>query len=492
MTALVHPVGSFGRLPILAFAAIIGFAPLLTAQGRGGGQRGGGQRGGAAAAAPAPSLIEQFDTNGDKWLNATERKAARDSITNGARGRGRGGGQLAPELAGKTAPQGPAMAEKDAKSYPNARLYDEGVLRTLFFTFENSDWEKELEDFRDTDVLVPANMVVDGKTYRNVGVRFRGNSSFFRVPSSFKRSFNVSLDMADDKQDIDGHKSLNLLNSNEDPTMMRAVLFFHIARQFLPAPKANFVRVVINGEYWGVFQNVQQFSSELVKEAFNGSKGARWKAEGPLTYVGDNVASYRRPYEIKGTDDPAHWEALINLTRILNQTPAGELEKALEPILNIDGALRFLALDNALVSNDGYWVRGADYSIYRHDSGKFHILPYDVNETFANSPSRNGQGGSPTLDPLAALTENRPLRSKLFAVPALREKYLGYVREISTKWLDWNTLGPLTERYRALIDADVKIDTKKLYSYDEFLAGIAGSERSLKTFAADRRAFLNR
>jgi hypothetical protein len=477
-----------GRLTILAFAAIIAFGAVASAQGRGG--RGGGQRG-AAVPAPAPSLLEQFDANGDKWLNSAERKAARDSVTSGARGRR--GGQLAPELVGKTPEKGPAIAEAGAKTYPNAPLYDEGIVRTLFFTFENSDWEKELEDFKDTDVLVPAKLVVDGKTYPDVGVRFRGNSSYFRVPTGFKRAFNVALDMAHDEQNIDGHKTLNLLNSNEDPAMMRAVTFFHIARQFMPAPKANFVRVVINGEYWGVYQNVQQFSSEFVKENFGDGKGARWKAEGPLTYNGDNAASYRRAYEIKGNDDPAYWEALINLTRTLNQTPAAELEKALEPILNIDGALRFLALDNALVSNDGYWLRGADYSLYRDEKGKFHVLSYDVNETFANSPSRNGQGGSPSLDPLVGLnSDNRPLRSKLLAVPALRDKYMGYVREIATKWLDWNTLGPIVERHRALIDADVKIDTRQLYSYDEFVAGIAGPERSLKTFAASRREFLLR
>ena len=46
---------------------------------------------------------------------------------------------------------------------------------------------------------------------------------------------------------------------------------------------------------------------------------------------------------IKTKDDPAQWAALINLTKVLNQTPTAQLEKALEPILDIDGALRFLA-----------------------------------------------------------------------------------------------------------------------------------------------------
>jgi hypothetical protein len=69
---------------------------------------------------------------------------------------------------------------------------------------------------------------------------------------------------------------------------------------------------------------------------------------------------------------------------------------------------------------------------------------------------------------------------------------MNYVRDISTKWLDWKTLGPLVQRYQELIDADVKRDTKKLDSYEAFLNGIAGPAQSLKNFAERRSAVLNR
>ncbi|MEJ7637520.1 MAG: CotH kinase family protein [Singulisphaera sp.] len=47
---------------------------------------------------------------------------------------------------------------------------------------------------------------------------------------------------------------MNLLNSHEDPTFLHTVLYFDIARHYIP-PKANFVRVVINGESWGLYVN---------------------------------------------------------------------------------------------------------------------------------------------------------------------------------------------------------------------------------------------
>ena len=98
-----------------------------------------------------------------------------------------------------------------------------------------------------------------------------------------------------------------------------------------------------------------------------------------------------------------------------------------------------------------------------------------------------GPGGGPELDPLVGLDDStKPLRSKLLAVPAMRAKYLAYVREIATKWLDWNTLEPLVRQHHALIASDVKTDTRKLDTYESFEAGVD----RLKTFVDARRAFL--
>ena len=97
-----------------------------------------------------------------------------------------------------------------------------------------------------------------------------------------------------------------------------------------------------------------------------------------------------------------------------------------------------------------------------------------------------GMGG-PELDPLIGLADaTKPLRSKLLAVPALRTKYLGYVRQIATKWLDWDTVGPLAQRYQALIADDVRKDTRKLDTFEAFESGL----NALKSFSERRRSFL--
>ncbi|MCX6627319.1 MAG: CotH kinase family protein, partial [Candidatus Solibacter sp.] len=201
------------------------------------------------------------------------------------------------------------------------------------------------------------------------------------------------------------YRTLNLLNSNSDPTYLRTVLYHYVARQYIAAPKANYVRLVINGESWGAYVNVEQFNSDFTQANFKSTKGARWKVlgspggSGGLAYKGEDAASYKRSFEIKTKDDAKSWADLIRLCKVLNQTPPEQLEQALAPMLDIDGALRFLAVDKVLINNDGYWVRSSDYSLYEDPNGRFHVIPQDANETFrevemmGGGRGRNAAGG---------------------------------------------------------------------------------------------------
>jgi spore coat protein CotH len=492
-------------------------------------------------------ILKQFDADGNGRLNQAERATAREwmaaqpptGIAALMAGRGGPGGRAGgPPLGGgrgfAASTPGQRLSPSDVKPVSaSTSFYDPRVLRTLFFEFENADWERELEAFYRTDVDVPATMIVDGRTYRDVGMHFRGASSFMFVPPGSKRSLNVTVDFADEDQRLLGYRTLNLLNVNGDPTFVRPLLYSEIARRYLPASKVNYVRVVINGESWGVYANTEQFNADFVQERFGSRRGARWKVPGSpwgrggMDYLGDDVAQYRSIYDIKSADRPEAWRDLIAFFKVLNTTPLDSLEKALESVLDVDGALRFLAIEVALVNTDGYWTRASDYNIYQDTKGRFHVLPHDVNEAFEEENFGGGRGrglpppggatprggpppaGPPAappglpafpatfgvasveLDPLVGIDDTtKPLRSRLLAVPALRTRYLGYVRDIADKWLDWKTLEPMVRQHQALIAAEVKADTKKLYTFEAFEQRVATGEDSLKGFADRRRAYL--
>src|SRR5262249_10261493 len=206
--------------------------------------------------AAAEGLFKEADKNKDGTLDEHELAAGLALLLPVPQGLGPGG--FGPKGGNREpAKPGPRVTPADVQVYPKASLYEPTVLRTLFLEFENEDWEAELADFRNTDVEVPATLIVDGKKYPNVGIHFRGMSSYFGVPAGYKRSLNLSLDFVDTKQRLYGYKTLNLLNSHDDPTFLHSVLFAEVARTYIPAPKANFVKVVINGESWGVYVNAQ-------------------------------------------------------------------------------------------------------------------------------------------------------------------------------------------------------------------------------------------
>lgn len=488
-------------------------------------------------------VLAQFDADSNKVLDAAERKAALASLT------AQGGSSMRRMFGGSrtvTVTPGPRVAPADVKPVPaSVPLFDPGTMRTLFLTFEDEEWVKELIAFNNTDVDVPATVMMDGRTLRDVGVHTRGASSFMAVPEGQKLSLNLSFDFLHKGQELMGVSTLNLLNSHEDPTLLRTVVFQQIAREYLPAPKANFIRVVINGESWGVFTSAEQVNKDFFAANFGSRSGARWKVTGSpdgrggLEYLGDDPTPYREIYTLKSKEEPKVWADLAHLTKVLNRTPPADLERELSPLLDIDQALRFLALDVALVNNDGFWTRASDYELYQDIKGRFHLIPHDANESFivgreAGAPGGRGgppdaagaRGGPPpagappagappagagggrrgaggggggrggfgfmmsgnaSLDPLVGLTDTtKALRSRLLAVPALREKYLSYVRDIATRWLDWGTLGPIVQKHHDLIAPVTRTDTRKLDSTEDFEAGI----ETFRTFATKRRAFL--
>ena len=497
-------------------------------------------------------LVHRFDVNKNGRLDADERKAAREWLSANRTGRSRFGRRGMPSGRGSVAPGEPAapsgramsgspgrtLTPVEVRTYASESLYDPTVLRTIFLQFESAEWERELTAFHNTDIEVPATAIVDGRTYRDVGVHFRGQSSFMMVPDTLKRSLNLSFDFVHAKQAVGGFRTLNLLNAASDPTFVRGVLYSEIARSYIPAPRINYVRVVINGESWGIYLNAQQFNKDFLRDFYKTENGARWKVpgrpggRGGMEFLGDETDAYEGIYEIKSKDDSKAWAGLIRMFRVLNEIPVERLEAELSPLFDIDGALKFLAVEMALINSDGYWTRASDYNIYQDPGGKFHVIPHDMNEPLLSGggPGRRMPRGSPPqgnsaaappdgrvggppdppwpmpmgippwggrgfgpgadgpdLNPLIGMNDaSKPLRSKLLAVPALRAQYLGYVRDIAGRWLEPSKLRALAVRYQALIAEDVVADTRKLYSTEAFRTGLDGPNGLMELVKARR------
>ena len=358
---------------------------------------------------------------------------------------------------------------------------------------------------------LPATLTVDGVVYEGVGVRFRGNTSYQMTGTSQKKSFNIEIDHTIPSQSLMGYETLNLINCASDATFMREVLYSNTCRQQVPSAKANFVRLEINGENWGIYANIQQLNGEFIRDWFLSNDGTLawgiWEAGGSpaaaprpaalrrdsgrtgcatacdcwrdhdpeapggggggvtngvaaLTWQGTASAAYERVYELKNSGQADPWASLIHVCDVLNNTALAQLPDKLEPVLNVDRALWVCAFEIVFQDDDGYVnKRGSDYCLYYEpETGRMHLMQYDGNESMNMTGTTGWSIFYRADDPVV------PVMYRLMAVPQYRQRYLAHVRTILDSFFTEEGLSTKIDAYRALIENEVKADTKKLYT----------------------------
>ncbi len=164
-------------------------------------------------------------------------------------------------------------------------LYDESRLQEIRLYFKQANyWTLLTQNYNSrTDLL--ASLQYDGETFDSIGVRFKGQTSYGMGGSSQKKSFNITMDFVREDQQLGGYKTLNLNNSFEDASFMREVFYYHNLRNHAPAAKANFVRLFINDQDWGVYQNVQQLNKDFLEEWWLSNDGSNFRADSPTVLL---------------------------------------------------------------------------------------------------------------------------------------------------------------------------------------------------------------
>lgn len=354
-------------------------------------------------------------------------------------------------------------------------FYDPAAYRTIYLNFSQPDWWTQLTNNYASATEIPATMIVDGVTYPNVGVRFRGNTSYTQLPSgSQKKSFNIRLDSFVSGQDIQGYDHLNLNNGYHDPTFLREFLSYWVMRLYGPAPGCNFVKLYLNNQYWGVYINVQQPNKDWARQWFRSDTGNRYRGfptsgtfsngRCAMTWLGSSVSQYLSAYQANQGDGVD----LMNLCNILNNTAQANLESTLPVIFSVDSFYRYAAVMNVLTNTDSYIGSGKDHYLYHDDvDGQFHVFPYDMNEALQ---------GSSTLSPWSQTTSSsKPAYSKTLPIVNWWRRYVAHYRTIAEDTMNWNYLGPIATQFHGMIAADVAADTKKIYTTAQFTTNLTAS-----------------
>ncbi len=379
-------------------------------------------------------------------------------------------------------------------------VYDESVIRSINLEFEQPNFWNLLTQNKTAQIDIPATMTVDGEAYPNVGVRFKGQTSYSQLGGSDKKSFNITLDYLDPDQNWGGYETTNLNNAFQDRSFMREVLYLHLLRKHIPAAKACYVHLTINDENWGLYPHVQQINGQFLKEWFFSNNGTRWRADKPpgsspggppgpmwgdgtaaLNDLGPDTTEYQKYYTLKTANKDNPWDDLVTVCDVLNNTPLDQLAAVIPDYLDLDRTLWFLASEILFTDDDGYVYKGKmDYYLYWDpETGRITPLEFDGNSPMAT----NKINWSPFYN---ADKVNYPLLNRLLAVPKIRQRYLAHFRTLLAESFDPAIVHPLIDQYASFIDTEVQADPKKLYSYANFQS----ETNVLKNFFNNRFAFL--
>ncbi len=382
----------------------------------------------------------------------------------------------------------PAQMYFDASSHilfsgqpENKGLYNESKIREFRLYFSQPDYWTQLKSNKQSGKNILALLVVDGDSFPNVGVRFKGNTSYSMVKNSEKYSFNITMDEVDPNQDLKGYSTINLNNCFEDGSMMREYTYLHQIRQHIPAAQASYVKLFINNISWGIYPNVQQINKTFAKEWWFSNDGAMWRADVPpggaggpggggwgdgtagLNYLGKDTTLYKKYYTLKSSEIVNPWDRLVSVCDILNNTPSDQLEEKIKKVLDLDRTLWFLASEIAFSDDDSYIYKGKmDYYLY-YDvvSGKMTPQEFDGNSVM---------GARANTWPLFYNAEkvNYPLLNKLLQIPSIRQRYIAHMKTLINEEMDTLRFNSLIRQTDALIGAEILADTKKLYTNAQY------------------------
>lgn len=272
-------------------------------------------------------------------------------------------------------------------------------------------------------------------TLANVGFRLRGNTS----RNAQKKSFRISFNSFQGGRRYEGQKNFNLIASHNDPSVSRAKLYFDLSRaNGAVSSRAAHAELYINGNYRGLYINVEHINDDFVKTRFGNDDGNLYKCLYPadLAFISNNPNDYklsaqgRRVYDLKTNEQADDYSDLAALIKTINQTPSVDIYCALDTILNIEAFLLMMAIDVTAGHWDGYYNKNNFYLYHNQRTGKFEFLPYDVDNTFnidwfnINWATINAYQYKPT-------GEARPLYEKLMQNVQTRDIYSFYLKKVA-------------------------------------------------------------
>lgn len=334
----------------------------------------------------------------------------------------------------------------------------------------------------------------------NIGFRFRGNFSRFASKKNFKISFNRFAQ----GRKWNGLEKLNLNGQANDPSIVRAKLTSDLTAQLRngilgpEATRAGHAEVYINGNYYGLYINVEHIDEQFAENHFGSPRSNVYKCLYPATlqWAGSNPSSYGYCEQTQ-LDSDGPIDDVVQLADVLNNTPIDELACALESVINVDDYLRQAAVEVVTGHWDGYIYNQNNFYLVRNPmDDRLEYVIYDTDNTWGIDWIGRDWADRDIYE-WAQGSGNRPLYERLLEVPELRDRYTFYLDRLQQLHFNPTVLDPRIDALELQISPSAEADPFRPldfgYSVDDFhdafsmpLSGWGHLDYGLKDYVAAR------
>ncbi len=379
--------------------------------------------------------------------------------------------------------------------------------------FDDPNWDETLGNLyvADEGGRLLGDVSVNGTLFSDAGIRYKGFSSY--SSTRVKNPFNISLDYTHSDQEYEGFNKIKLSNVIQDPSFVREVLSYEIARKYLPSSRSNYANVYVNDTLIGLYTNVEAVNKDFLGDHY-GSRNTTFFKCNPesLDLNGENsnlsdspgssISDYMPLYVLK-SDEEEGWYDLLNFIDSLNGSPS-----TIGNQLNVDRTLWMHAFNYSVINFDSYIGYAQNYYLVKDVAGKFNPVLWDMNMSFGSyrlsDASVNWDGftinEAKTIDPLQHINsvsvQPRPLIRNLLSDATQQRMYLAHMRTIIEENFSNNDYLNRALAMQSVIQNHVLADTNKFYSDADFTNNLTSTVSDLVDYPGitelmdDRATFL--
>ena len=349
------------------------------------------------------------------------------------------------------------------EAYSSDKFWDQSKVHRVHLEISNAEWEAmkaldpnkrvsqaerpktpevEIRELhRDRFPWATGSITINGHPLEGIGVRYKGNASFNLMRGSLKRNMKIKLDWTNDDQSYKSVETLNLNAGGLDPSKLRDAFSYWLFQQAgVPAPRTTFAELTLTiperleKETLGLFTIVEQVNKSFLKDHFGSKKGLLMKPEGiaSMEYHGDDWMFYAPLYRPDDTPSSAQSRRVMDFAHLVNHGSEQEFQDSIATYLDVDGFLRFIAVNALIVNLDTLLAMPQNYYLHLgRDTNKFVFFPWDLDISFASWPL----GGKPADQMNLSLfhphsSDEHNLIDRLFAIESVKLKYDKIIREL--------------------------------------------------------------